>query len=223
MLPWLTLETARIPGGGELKLKRRGTEFSIMLGSNELMNSRVSGSERALATLACEKLAKRTGSRVLIGGLGMGFTLRAALEVLPADAAVIAAELVPAVVDWARGPMAEIFAGSLDDPRVVLVCSDVRRLISEADSAFDAILLDVDNGPDGLTADSNDALYGHAGLGAAKTALKPGGVLAIWSAHPDADFARRLKSAGFAVAEKRVRAHGGGGAKHTIWLGMRPA
>jgi spermidine synthase len=220
MLPWLTIDTAKIPGGGELRLKQRGHEFSIMLGSNELMNSRVSGSERALASLSCERISGHAKPHVLIGGLGMGFTLRGALEVLPQDATIIVAELVPAVIAWARGPMAKIFYGSLDDPRVTLVAGDVRQSINAANAAFDAILLDVDNGPDGLTATSNDALYEAAGLGAAKVALKPRGVLAIWSAHPDAAFGRRLKSAGFAVEEKRTRAHGGGGAKHTIWLGI---
>lgn len=222
MLPWLTLDTAKIPGGGELRLKQRGHEFSIMLGQNELMNSRLSGSEQALATLACERLTGRGGPRLLIGGLGMGFTLRAALAVLPADAEIVVAELVPVVIDWAQGPMAEVFGGCLADPRVTLVCGDVRTSIAEARSAFDAILLDVDNGPDGLTAASNDGLYGPAGLGEAKAALKPHGVLAVWSAHPDAAFARRLKNAGFACEEKRVRANGaGGGARHIIWLATR--
>jgi spermidine synthase len=223
LLPWLTLDTTKIPGGSELRLKRRGTEFSIMLGANELMNSRLSGSEQALATLGCERLAGRPRPRILIGGLGMGFTLRAALGVLPPDAETVVAELVPAVIAWARGPMAQVFGASLDDPRVSLMCADVRRPISEARSAFDAILLDVDNGPDGLTAGSNDGLYGAAGIGEAKAALTSGGVLAVWSAHPDAAFARRLKAGGFAVEEKRVRANGTSGAKHVIWLATRMA
>ncbi len=224
MLPWLTLDTAKIPGGGELRLKQRGREFSIMLGANELMNSRLNGSEQALATLACEKLAARATARVLIGGLGMGFTLRAALGVLPPNAEIVVAELVPSVINWARGAMAEVFASSLDDPRVTLMCADVRHVIAGSSEHFDAILLDVDNGPDGLTTARNDGLYGLAGLGEAKAALKPRGVLAIWSAHPDAAFARRLTQAGFASEEKRVRANGaGGGAKHVIWLATRPA
>jgi spermidine synthase len=222
LLPWLTLDTAKIPGGGELRLKQRGQEFSIMLGANELMNSRVSGSEQALATLACEKVTGRAGPRILIGGLGMGFTLRAALGVLPQDAEIVVAELVPAVIAWARGPMAEVFAGSLDDLRVKLVCIDVQRVIGEASGQFDAILLDVDNGPDGLTIGSNDGLYGPSGISDAKAALKPRGVLAVWSAHPDAAFARRLRSAGFEVEDKRVRASAsGGGARHVIWLATR--
>lgn len=221
MLPWLTLDTAPVPGGGELRLKRRGSEFSIMLGGNELMNTRVNGSEQALATLTCARLTGRKAPKILIGGLGMGFTLRAALGALGTDATVLVAELVPAVIAWARGPMAEVFGGSLGDPRVSLVCTDVRRLIIAAGGAFDAIMLDVDNGPDGLTKQANDALYDARGLGEAHAALKPGGVLAVWSAHRDAGFVRRLKNAGFSCEEKQVRAHGGGGSKHTIWLGTR--
>lgn len=224
MLPWITHDTAKIPGGDELRLKQRGREFSIMIGANELMNSRLSGSEKALATLTCEKLAGRMAPSLLIGGLGMGFTLRAALDELPDDAKVVVAELVPAVIVWARGPMAELFAGCLDDPRVRLICGDVRQVIKEARSSFDAILLDVDNGPGGVTTGANDQLYGLEGLCIAKAALKPRGVLAVWSAHPDTGFARRLKTAGFYCEEQRVRANGaGGGAKHLIWLATRTA
>ncbi|MGL4439688.1 MAG: spermidine synthase [Bosea sp. (in: a-proteobacteria)] len=224
MLPWITLDMAKIPGGGELKLKQRGREFSIMLGSNELMNSRVSGSEQALARLACERLIGRARPRVLIGGLGMGFTLRAALDALPSEASITVAELVPAVIAWARGPMAEVFGASLDDPRVSVGSADVRRSIADATATYDAILLDVDNGPDGLTTGSNGGLYDPVGLGLAKAALTSGGILAVWSAHPDVAFARRLKNAGFVCEEKRVRANGsGGGAKHVIWLATRAA
>ncbi len=222
MVPWELIDTAPIPGGGELRLKRRGAEFSIMLGANELMNSRLSGSEEALATLAVARLGDRRAPAVLIGGLGMGFTLRAALAVLPAEARVRVAELVPAVAAWARGPMAELFAGSLDDPRVTLHEGDVAAVIEAARAGFDAILLDVDNGPDGLTAEANDALYGPAGLAAARRALRPGGVLAVWSAHPDRAFEARLRRAGFAVTPQTVRAHRGrSGAKHVIWIGVR--
>ena len=219
MLPWIQLDTAKIPGGGELRLKQRGTEFSIMLGTNELMNSRLSGSEEALATLAFERIKDHKRPHILIGGLGMGFTLRAALAVLPQDAKVTVAELVPAVVDWARGPMAEIYAGSLDDPRVTVHVGDVGALIAKSKGQFDAILLDVDNGPDGLMVEANDRLYDHAGLSYAKAALRSGGVLAVWSAGPDRNFTQRLRQAGFAVEEKTVRARAGaGGAKHMIWL-----
>ncbi len=223
MIPWALLDTASIPGGGgQLRLKRRGAEFSIMLGDNELMNSRLSGSEQALATLACEKIHARPGPRILIGGLGMGFTLRAALAVLDAKAQVIVVELVPAVVAWARGPMADVHGTSLTDPRVTIEECDVGRLIRTSRASYDAILLDVDNGPEGLTRDANDGLYHKAGLSAARESLRPGGVLAVWSAEPDRGFAGRLRRAGFDVAEVRVRANGGrGGARHVIWVATR--
>ena len=223
MIPWENLDTAAIPGdGGTLRLRRRGTEFSIMLGQNELMNSRLSGSEEALATLACGRIASRKAPQVLIGGLGMGFTLRAALGALPPGAAVTVVELVPAVAAWARGPLAGVFAGILEDPRVHLREGDVARAIAERPSAWDAILLDVDNGPDGLTRASNDRLYDAAGLGAARAALRPGGILAVWSAGPDRSFGRRLHDAGLSVEEVSTRANGRkGGARHVIWLGVR--
>ncbi len=224
MIPWIHIDTAEIPGGeGTLRLKRRGAEFSIMLGDNELMNSRLSGSEQTLATLACERLSDRPAPRFLIGGLGMGFTLRAALERLPPKAEVVVAELVPAVIAWARGPMAEVFAGSLDDSRVEIRQADVGAVIAEARGAWDAILLDVDNGPDGLTRAANDRLYSAAGLHAAREALRPGGLLAVWSSGPDAAFTKRLKQAGFAVEEIPTRANGKrGGARHMIWIATRP-
>ncbi|PDQ21002.1 hypothetical protein CN311_10930 [Mesorhizobium sanjuanii] len=219
MIPWIQIDSAKTPDGGqELRLKRRGAEFSIMLGANELMNSRLSGSEEALARLSCERIAGRIDPKILIGGLGMGFTLRAALAELGADAGVVVAELVPAVVAWARGPMAEMFGGCLDDPRVSIREVDVGQLIRSEKSTWDAILLDVDNGPEGIVYTANDALYGAAGLGAARAALKPGGVLAVWSQGPDAGFMRRLKQAGFAVEEIRTRANGKRGARHIIWL-----
>lgn len=223
MIPWTLIDTAPIPGGAEaLRLKQRGTEFSIMLGANELMNSRRSGSEEALATLAARKLAGRAAPQVLIGGLGMGFTLRAALAAFGADARILVAELVPAVIGWARGPMAELFAGSLDDARVAVEAADVGRLIRDRRKACDAILLDVDNGPEGLTRDSNDALYTVAGLAAARAALRPGGVLAVWSCAPDRAFTQRLRKAGFEVEETAARAsRTGRGARHTLWLARR--
>lgn len=223
MLAWTLLDTAAMPGGGEpLRLKKRGQEFSIMLGSNELMNSRLSGSEKALATLACEKLAGRRGPSFLIGGLGMGFTLRAALETLDETASVTVAELVPAVIAWARGPMAEIHGASLSDPRVTIFEGDVGDAIRAGALRYDAILLDVDNGPDGLSRASNDGLYSHKGLGEAFRALTPGGVLSVWSSAPDPQFTRRLKQAGFEAEEKPVRAHGKSGARHMIWLARKP-
>ena len=222
MIPWVQLDSARTPDGAqELRLKRRGAEFSIMLGTNELMNSRLSGSEEALARLTCERIAGRRKPRILIGGLGMGFTLRAALAALEKDAAITVAELVPEVIAWARGPMAEIFDGCLDDPRVTIREADVGQTIRVQAAAWDAILLDVDNGPEGIVYKGNDALYGAAGLAAARSALKPGGVLAVWSQGPDSAFTRRLKQAGFAVEEIGVRAHGKRGARHVIWIATK--
>jgi len=223
MIPWEKLDTARIPGSdGELRLMRRGKEFSIMLGTNELMNSRLSGSEAALATLAAKKVEKVAKPVVLIGGLGMGFTLRAALGAFGGEAQIVQAELVPAVVAWARGPMAEIFGDSLSDPRVNIREADVTEIIRSNRGTFDAILLDVDNGPEGLTRKANDALYSATGLKAAHTALRPGGVLAVWSSGPNPVFAKRLRGAGFEVNEVNVRATGkGGGARHVIWIATK--
>jgi spermidine synthase len=222
MIPWSLLDTATLPDGGSLRLKQRGSEFSIMLGSNELMNSRLSGSEEALATLSCARLGERERPCLLIGGLGMGFTLRAALGALGPEARVEVAEMVPEVVAWARGPMAAVFGGCLDDARVTITVADVGALIRSAASRYDAILLDVDNGPDGLTVAANDALYGEAGLEAARKALMPGGVLAVWSQGPDRHFTQRLRRAGLSVEEIKVRAsRSGSGARHVIWLGQK--
>jgi len=223
MIPWEKIDTARIPGtDGELRLMRRGKEFSIKLGTNELMNSRLSGSEAALATLAAKKIEKVAKPHLLIGGLGMGFTLRAALAVLGSKAQIVVAELVPAVVAWARGPMAEIFGDSLNDPRVSIRESDVTEIIRSHRLKFDAILLDVDNGPEGLTRKANDALYSPSGLDATRAALRPGGVLAVWSSGPNAPFTKRLRGAGFDVNEVNVRATGrGGGAHHVIWIATK--
>lgn len=193
-----------------------------MLGTNELMNSRLSGSEAALATLAAKKIEKVAKPTVLIGGLGMGFTLRAALGALGSKAEIMVAELVPAVVTWARGPMAEIFGDSLNDPRVTIRESDVTEIIRAHRSKFDAILLDVDNGPEGLTRKANDALYDASGLEAARIALKPGGVLAVWSSGPNAAFTKRIRKSGFDVNEVAIRATGkGGGARHVIWIAAK--
>jgi spermidine synthase len=220
MIPWVKIDTARVPGSDEeLRLMRRGAEFSIMLGANELMNSRVSGSEVALATLAAKKIEKVAKPQVLIGGLGMGFTLRAALAALGSKAHIVVAELVPAVVAWARGPMADIFGDSLSDARVELRELDVAKVIERHPLTFDAILLDVDNGPEGLTRKANDALYDIPGLKRIRTALRPGGVLAVWSSGPNPKFSKRLGHAGFAVDEVTVRATAsGGGARHVIWI-----
>ncbi len=221
MKPRELLATAQIPGGDELRLYKRDTDFIIALGANELMSSRSSGSEEALALLTIDRL-QTEAPHLLIGGYGMGFTLRAALARLGPQARCTVVELVPEIIDWARGPMAALTAGCLDDPRVDLVIRDVARAIRGAERAYDAILLDVDNGPDGLTRADNDEIYSTHGLVAAKKALKPGGVLAIWSAGPDEKFARRLKHAGFDVEEVMVRAgRGGKGARHIIWFARR--
>ena len=222
MTPRELIDTAAVPGGEDLRLFRRGDDYMIVLDRNELMNSRMSGSEEALATMTCERLGV-PAPRLLIGGYGMGFTLRAALGVLPADARVTVAELVPEIIAWARGPMATLTAGGLDDPRVHLVMGDVARAIEIARGDYDAILLDVDNGPDGLTRAGNDGLYSARGLASAKLALKPGGILAVWSAAPDAAFARRLRNAGFDTDEVAVRARANGkGARHVIWFARKP-
>ena len=222
MIPWILLDKAAVPGGSELRLMRRGAEFSILSGPTTLMSSRMSGSEIALAELACARIGGRAKCHVLIGGFGMGFTLRAALAKLGKDARVTVAELVPTVLAWARGPMAELSAACLADPRVSIREEDVRGTIASG-ARFDAILLDVDNGPDGLTQGANDELYDHIGLRAARKALRPGGVLAVWSAAPSKEFPKRLGQAGFAVEEIKTRANSNGkGARHIIWIGTAP-
>lgn len=219
MTPRELLGTADVPGGEPLRLFRRGGDFMIVMDRNELMNSRMSGSEESLATLAIERLGGREAPHLLIGGYGMGFTLRAALAKLAREARVTVAELVPEIVAWAQGPMAALTAGCLDDPRVAVTFADVGAVIAEARGTYDAILLDVDNGPDGLVRPANDRLYSVRGLAAARAALAPGGVLAVWSAAKDPVFTRRLREGGFAVDEVGVRARSNGkGATHTIWF-----
>jgi spermidine synthase len=223
MTPRELLGTARIPGGKELQLFRRGNDFMIVLDRNELMSSRMSGSEEALAVMTGERLQGRQAPHLLIGGYGMGFTLRAALAIMPRDARLTVAELVPEILDWARGPMAEMTGDCLDDPRVDVRLGDVAALIGTGRGAYDAILLDVDNGPDGLVRNANNVLYSRAGLQGAKAALKRGGVLAIWSAAPDPAFTRRLQQAGLAVEEVVVRARSNGkGPRHVIWFATAP-
>lgn len=222
MTPRELLGMAQVPGGAELRLFRRGGDFMIVLDRNELMSSRMSGSEEALATMTITRLGGRSAPHLLIGGYGMGFTLRAALAMLGADARLSVVEIVPEIIEWARGPMAELAAGCLDDPRVTLIEADVAAEIARGAGRYDAILLDVDNGPDGLSRDANDRLYSPRGLAVARTALKPGGVLAIWSAAPDKAFARRLADAGFAVEEAGVRARSNGkGPQHVIWFATK--
>jgi hypothetical protein len=216
------VDTADIPGGDQLRLMRNGDDFAIYFRDEQLMGSWISASEEALATLVCQRLGPLKGEW-LIGGLGMGFTLAAALSALPASASVTVAELVPKVVAWARGPLAHIFGASLDDPRVSIVVRDVHDVIDGAPERFDAILLDVDNGPDGVIAVANDRLYCNWGLRAAYAALRPGGVLAIWSAYPDDAFVDRLENAGFLVDEISMRAgRVRTDPRHTVWLAARP-
>jgi spermidine synthase len=216
------MATASVPGGEELRLFSRGEDFMIVLGGNELMNSRMSGSEEALATLSCERLRNRSAPRVLIGGYGMGFTLRAALKLLPRSALVTVGELVPEILDWARSPMAKLTQGCLDDPRVNVERCDVADLIRGSQGTYDAILLDVDNGPDGLTRVENDQLYSRRGLSLVTSALMPRGQFALWSAGPDPSFTRRLRESGFSVEEVHVAARSNGkGPRHTIWLAER--
>ena len=222
MIPWVHLDTAAVPGGrGTLKLMQRGAEFSIMADARILMNSRTSGSEMALATLVRTRLHDRPDCRVLIGGYGMGFTLRAALGEFGGDARILVAELVPAVMAWARGPMAGLTAGCLDDPRVIVHEGDVRDMIASRAGGFDAIILDVDNGPGGFSRDANDRLYDVQGLVAARRALRPKGILAVWSAAPDDKFANRLGSTGFSVENVKTRANNGRGGWHTIWIATK--
>jgi spermidine synthase len=217
VIPLEMIGTAEVPGGPPLRLARRGADFMIMLERNELMSTRMRGSEVALGTETCRRLGRRTAPRVLIGGYGMGFTLRAVLAALEGDARVVVAELVPGIIDWARGPMQDLAAGCLDDPRVDLRVEDVSVTIRGGD--FDAILLDVDNGPDGLTREANGGLYTVAGLARMRAALRPGGILAVWSAGADAAFTALLNRSGFAVDEIRVRARENGkGPIHTIWF-----
>ncbi len=228
MNKWEQLDTADIPrGGGELRLLKRADEFAIRITGTQgdLMNSRTHGSEDALGELACAPCAGDDSPAVLIGGLGMGFTLAAALATLPQQARVTVAELVPAVVQWNRGQLGACAGYPLNDQRAEVVIVDVGELINKNPGTYDAIILDVDNGPEGLTHPENDDLYALEGLKASRRALRPGGLLAVWSVSAAPRFTSVLKQAGFKVEEKRVRAHMSGkkgkGARHTIWLATR--
>jgi spermidine synthase len=222
MTPRELIGVAEVPGGEPLRLVRHGRDFIIMLERNELMSSRMSGSEEALAEMTLDRLSDPANARLLIGGYGMGFTLRAALKRLGPKGWACVVELVPGIIDWARGPMAELADGCLDDPRTQLVMGDVGAEIARSRGSWEAILLDVDNGPDGLTRDANDGLYTMRGLERARAALAPGGVLAVWSAGPDPAFTRRMRDAGFAVEEVQVRARSNGkGPRHVIWFGKK--
>jgi spermidine synthase len=223
MMPWQTLDRARAPDGGELVLRCRDGEYEIRVDGHELMSSRAHGSEEAMAELACAHLAATDTPRVLVGGLGMGYTLRATLNVLPASARVLAAELVPAVVAWNRGPLAGLAARPLDDARVEVHEGDVLAWLRKTTVRVDAVLLDVDNGPKALTRKGNQVLYSAPGLDTIKRALRPRGVLAVWSADRSPAFERDLRRAGFDAKSVDVPARGvAGGPKHTIFLARLP-
>jgi len=225
MLPRETIATAEIPGGETLTLVSHGRDHIIMLGRDELMGTRMQFSEEQLAELTLAEL-NRKAPRVLVGGYGMGFTFRKALEKAGEGARVVVAEVVPEILEWAKGPLAHLTGDSLEDRRGEVVLCDVAALIDDANDGtcgkWDAILLDVDNGPDGIVRDGNQRLYSRTGLGKARDALMPGGVLSIWSAAPDHRFRIRLKEAGFQVEERVVRARPNNkGPHHTIWFAHR--
>ncbi len=224
MIPWEFIDSAKTPDKiEELKLYRRGTEFSIRVGGLELMNSRVYGSEKAIAELSCSRIKSRKNTCILIGGLGMGFTLSATLKYIKPDTKVMVAELVPEVVRWNRDILGELADYPLKDNRVTILETDVVQLLKKEKNAFDAVILDVDNGPEGLTQKGNDWLYSAPGLIKIIKALRPEGILAVWSANPDRSFTTRLTKAGFKVEEKRVRARENRkGGRHTIWIATRP-
>ena len=222
MKPWILLGESHTPDGTRLTLMLRDREHVIFADGKLLMSSRMHGSEEALATLACAHVTSAAAPRVLVGGLGLGFTLRATLDVLPPRATVVVAELVPAVVEWNRGPLGPLASHPLDDPRVEVAVGDVAGVIKGHRAGFDAILLDVDNGPDAFTSSLNAGLYANDGVVQAHAALTPHGVLAVWSAWEDRKFEQRLRWAGFTVTMHRVRARlKQGGPRHTIFLGTR--
>jgi spermidine synthase len=225
MIPWKLLTNAKVPGKDEeLGLFQRGQEFSIRVGGRELMNSRVHGSEEALAELACDRIGNRIRPRVLIGGLGLGYTLAAVLRRLGAKSQVLVAELVPEVVEWNRGPLAALAGRPLQDRRVTVREVDVARIIKTEQRAYNAILLDIDNGPEDWILKNNNWLYSRDGLEASITALRPAGVLAVWAAGPARFFNKRLRQAGFTVEEVRVQGGGPGkGRQHMIWIATGPS
>jgi spermidine synthase len=220
MIPWKLLDTARVSGSKtELRLYQRDKEFSIRVDRYELMNSRVYTSNDGFSDLGCARIQGRRKPRVLIGGLGMGYSLRTALDLLPKDAEVVVAELVPQVVAWNRDYLGHLAGHPLRDPRVQVREMDVGLVLRESRGQFDLIMLDVDNGAEGLTRKANDRLYNRQGIATARDALRPEGVLGYWAAGPDQAFARRLREAGLDVKESSIRASKAArGVKHTIWL-----
>jgi spermidine synthase len=224
MKPWELLGATAAPDGTDIRLMRRDDEYVILANGKPLMSSRLHGSEEALATLGCTDARRLARPRVLVGGLGMGFTLRAVLDVLPSGASVTVAELVPAVIQWNREPLGALAGYPLRDPRVRIEVRDVGFTLRANRARFDAILLDVDNGPAAFTVSVNAGLYDNSGVAAAYTALRPGGTLAIWSAWEDTKFAQRLRFHQFAVEVIRVRARlKKGGPRHTIFLAHKGA
>jgi spermidine synthase len=221
--PWKLLGRTRTPDDTEMALMRRDGEYVILAGGKSLMSSRMHGSEEALAAFACRHTRKQDAPAVLVGGLGMGFTLRATLDLLPPEASVVVAELVPAIVEWNRGALGALAGQPLKDRRVTVEAVDVAAVLRASSDRFDAVLLDVDNGPDAFTAADNAGLYADDGLAATRRALKPGGVLAVWSAWEDRKFEQRLRHGGFTVAVERVRARlKKGGPHHTIFIASAP-
>jgi predicted membrane-bound spermidine synthase len=226
MQPWETVDSARVADGTELSLCRRGDEWVVRAGGRTLMSSRQHGSEDALAGLALARVSRPGGARtVLIGGLGLGYTLRATLDRIGPEARAVVAEISPELVAWNRGPLAHLAGSPLDDPRTRLQIGDVVARIAEANGAFDAILLDVDNSPSSMVLAGNDRLYGGKGVKACARALASGGVLAVWSAGPDDPYVEKLERAGLAARAVTVpaRGPGGGGARHVIFLGVKEA
>ncbi len=225
MLQWEFLESAPVPGGGTMDLLRRGDEMIIRVDGRELMGTRVHGSEEALAELAFEILGSQKNGRnwnILVGGLGVGFTAASALRGCGPGGRVVVAELVPAIVRWNEGPLGDASGHPLRDPRAALHAGDVFDLLRDPPEPWDAVLLDVDNGPKSLTQRGNDRLYSPQGLDISREALRPGGVLAVWSAHDDKSFTQRFRRAGFRVALHEVRARGSrGGNRHWIWTGVK--
>lgn len=229
MNPWTHLGLAQIPNnGGELELTQRDKEFSIHLkgARGELMNSRMHSSEVALSDLGCAHIKNTENAKVLVGGMGMGFTLAAALKATTESSKVVVAELVPDVIEWNKGPLGECAGYPINDDRVIVHLGDVAELFKakpgkERQPEFDSILLDVDNGPEGFTHGDNNNIYSLNSLMAISQTLKSGGVLAVWSAWHDPKFTTQLKKAKYKVETKTVRAHKGKGARHTIYLAKK--
>jgi spermidine synthase len=213
------LDEVPTPDGRTLSFIEHDGAYSIRVDGSELMSTRRHASEDRLAELACAHAARIPGARVLIGGLGLGFTLKAALAALRADASVVTAEIMTAVIAWNRNPAFPLAGRALSDPRVVLLEKDVADVIRESPARFDSIMLDVDNGPAALTADGNNRLYDAAGLQRVRTALRFGGCVAYWSAASDPRFEKALARAGFAVEVHRCRAHTNSGGSHIVFVG----